>query len=393
MSDELIGSTAKESQIQNPKSKIQNARIALVHDYLNEHGGAENVVEEFIAMFPDAPLYTSLFEPKVMGKAFSQHEIRTSFMQRLPKRKAIAKGYLPLYPFAFRQFDLSSFDIILSSASSFAKWVRKGRAVHFCYCHTPTRFVWMQDEYLSREGSGGLKQRLLRPLLNRLRDLDYRAAQRVDYFIANSQLTAERIRRFYKRDSIVINPPIRLAEFESLELKKSPSIEEGGYFLCLSRLLPYKRIDLAVAAANQIGVPLVVIGDGPERAALEREVGPMVKMLGRLPRAEVLRYIAGCTAFIFPGVDDFGITPIEVMAAGRPVIAYSQGGALETVVEGETGTFFHEQTAFALAAAMQPFDPAAFDPAICRAHAAQFDVDHFASRLLDFMASKYDSRH
>ncbi len=377
------------STIQHSSFNIQHCRIALVHDYLNEQGGAENVVEELLALFPDAPLYTSLFEPKVMSKAFSHHEVRTSFMQRLPKRKAVAKGYLPLYPFAFRQFDLSGFDIILSSASSFAKWVRKGRAMHFCYCHTPTRFVWMQDEYLSREGGGGLKRRLLRPLLNRLRDLDYRAAQEVDYFIANSQLTAERIRRFYQRESIVINPPIKLAEFESIELKKAPTLAEGGYFLCLSRLLPYKRVDLAVAAANQLGVPLVVIGTGPERAKLEREAGPTVKLLGRLPRAEVLRYIAGCTAFVFPGVDDFGITPVEVMAAGRAVVAYAEGGALETVVAGETGCFFYRQTAAELAAAMRDFDPAAFDPAVCRARAAQFDVDHFATRLLGFMASKY----
>lgn len=366
------------------------AKIALVHDYLNEHGGAENVVEVWLEMFPNAPLYTSLFQPQVMSPAFQQARVQSSFMQALPKRKAIAKGYLPLYPLAFRRFDFSAFDVILSSASSFAKWVNKSNALHFCYCHTPTRFLWMSGEYLGREGIAGLKRRVLLPLLDRLRAADYRAAQAVDYFIANSQTTAERIRRFYGRESVVINPPVRLAEFAGQPLTPAPKLSDGGYFLCLSRLLPYKRIDLAVQAANLAQLPLVVIGDGPARAQIAQMAGPTVRVLGRLSRAETLDYIRGCTAFVFPGVDDFGITPLEVMAAGRPVIAFGEGGALETVVAGATGSFFAKQEGQLLAEVLTAFDPAAFDPATCRARAAEFDVAHFSRKLLAFVSERYE---
>ncbi len=362
--------------------------IALVHDYCFEQGGAENVVEVLLQLFPTAPLYTSIYDPDVMSAAFHQAEVRTSFLQRITRRKRYAKALLPLYPAAFARFDLAGYDLILSNASAFAKNVRKAPgAVHLCYCHSPTHFLWFDQAYLAHHTP--TVRRLTRLALPTLRRLDYQAAQRVDVLIANSAAVARRIEQCYHRSSVVIHPPVQLAEFDA------PADRPAGPddpFLVLSRLVGYKRVDLVVEAANQLGAPLIVVGDGPERGRLEALAGPTVRFTGRVPRAEVRRYLRECRALVFPGEEDFGLTPLEAMASGRPVVAYAAGGALETVVDGVTGVFFHEQTVASLAAALASLRPGAFYPAALRAHAARFDVAGFKTRMGQFVEEQYAQR-
>jgi glycosyltransferase involved in cell wall biosynthesis len=359
-------------------------KVALVHDYCFEQGGAENVVEVLLELFPTAPLYTSIYDPPTMSAAFRRADVRTSFLQRIVRQKRYAKAFLPLYPAAFAGFDLVAYDLVLSSASSFAKCVRVAPgARHICYCYSPTHFLWADHDYL-RSYSRRVRwlTQLTHPVLRRL---DYRAAQRVDAFIAISQVVAARIARYYNRPATVIPPPIRLAEFPVISDPPPPDAP----FLVLSRLVGYKRVDLAVEAANRLRVPLLIVGDGPDRARLEALAGPTVRFAGRVPRADVPRLLHEARALIFPGEEDFGLTPLEAMAAGTPVVAYAAGGALETVVDGETGIFFTEQTVDSLAAALAGLRREAFDSRVLRAHAAQFDVAVFQRRLRAFVEAHY----
>jgi glycosyltransferase involved in cell wall biosynthesis len=302
-------------------------------------------------------------------------------MQRLPGVTHRHQAYMPLYPLAFRSFDLRGYDLVLSNKSGFCHGVRTGpNMTHICYCLTPTRFLWMYESYRQRESIGELADAALRPLLSLLRRWDYAAAQRVDHFVAISSAVQERIRNFYNRESVVIHPPV------DTERYTSSGEPPGDYFLVVGRLIPYKRVDLAVRAFTQLGLPLVVVGDGRDRAKLEAIAGPNVTFRGRVAYGEeLLTLYRRCRAFIFPGLEDFGIAPVEAQAAGRPVIAYAGGGALDTVQEGITGTFFREQTPEALAAAVQGFDPAAYDPAACRASAERFSVETFKHKLLTFI--------
>jgi glycosyltransferase involved in cell wall biosynthesis len=359
-------------------------KVALVHDYCFEQGGAENVVEVLLGLFPGAPLYTSIYDPPVMADAFRAADVRTSFLQHITRRKRYATALLPLYPLAYAQFDLRGYDLVLSSASSFAKGVRVPvGTLHLCYCHRPARFLWLENTYLV--GRARRTHQLARLVFPVLRRLDYRAAQRVDAFIANSAVVARRIARFYHRTATVIHPPIHLAEFAP---NPDPPAPDAPY-LILSRLVGYKRVDLAVQAANQLQAPLLVVGDGPDRARLEALAGPTVRFTGRVPRAEVRRYLQACRALLFPGEEDFGLTPLEAMASGRPVVAYAAGGALETVVAGSTGVFFQEQTAASLVAALESLAQISFSPQQLRAHAARFDVAVFTAQLLDFVTDMY----
>jgi len=359
--------------------------VALIHDWLNQMGGAENVLERLVELFPEAPIYTSMYGPSLMPPAYRSWDIRTSFMQRLPGVTLHHRVYLPLYPLAFSSFNLRGYDLVLSNKSGFCHGVRTAPGtLHICYCLTPTRFLWMYESYREREGIGALADVALRPLLALLRRWDYAMAQRVDHFIAISTAVQERIRRFYGRESVIIHPPVDTERY-------TPSNEPPeDYFLVVGRLIPYKRIDLAVRAFTQLGLPLVVVGDGRDRAKLEAMAGPNVTFRGRLPHGrELLTLYRRCRAFIFPGLEDFGIAPVEAQATGRPVIAYAAGGALDTVQEGITGTFFHEQTPEALAAVVQDFDPADYDPAACRANAERFSVGEFERKLLNFIEEKY----
>ncbi len=353
---------------------------ALVHDWLNQYGGAEKVLEVLVRLFPGAPVYTSMYAPGRMPVEYRHWDIRTSFMQALPGVTVRHQAYLPVYPTAFSRMDLRGHDLILSNKSAFCHGVScPVGAVHVCYCLTPTRFLWQYEAYRRREALPVVMDAALRPIIARLRAWDYAAAQRVHHFIAISTDIHERIREHYQRDSIIIYPPVELEQFTA------PPEPPGDYFLAGGRLIPYKRTDLAVQACNRRGLKLLVYGDGRDRAALERMAGPTITFLGRVPAPELARLYRGARAFLFPGLEDFGIAPVEAQAAGRPVIAYAGGGALDTVLPGVTGEHFGEQTPEALAATLEQFDPSAYDPTACRANAARFGVARFERELRAFL--------
>jgi glycosyltransferase involved in cell wall biosynthesis len=355
--------------------------LALIHDWLNQLGGAEDVLETLVAMFPGAPIFTSIYWREKMPAHYRQWPIRVSFMDRLPAIHRHHQPYLPLYPFAFQSFDLSAYDLILSNKSGFCHGVRKPPgAVHVCYCLTPTRYVWGFDDYAAREGLSPAQIQILRPVLNLLKQWDKAAAARVDHFIAISSEVRRRIASFYGRDSAIIYPPVNTDRFDIAD-------SVGDYFLCLGRLIPYKRVDLAVQACTALNLPLLVGGDGRDRARLERMAGPTVKFLGRVSEADLPGLVARCRAFIFPGLEDFGIAPVQAMAAGRPVIAFAGGGALDTVIENQTGHLFHQPTVQSLIFTLQSFNPSRFDPLAIRAHALQFDRKVFQQGLRDFLTS------
>ena len=360
---------------------LQGLRVAIVHDWLNQAGGAEVVLRALKSMFPNAPVYTSIYWPDAVPD-MRGWDIRVSFMDRLPGVHRHHQPYLPLYPLAFERFDLRDYDLVLSNKSGFCHGViTPPETRHLCYCLTPTRYLWQTEAYLRREQVGALGRAGLRLVLPWLRRWDRRAArERVDAFAAISREIQARIRRFYGRDAVVIYPPVDVRRFQ-------PSRNGiGDYFLVLSRLVPYKRLDLAIQAFNKLGLPLVVIGDGRDRPHLEAMAGPNIRFLGRQPDHVVREYLAHCQALVFPGYEDFGLTPVEAQAAGRPVIAYAAGGALDTVIDGVTGTFFHEQTSEALAEAVARFDARRFDPCVIREHARRFDLSHFQQRLRVWVA-------
>jgi glycosyltransferase involved in cell wall biosynthesis len=343
-------------------------------------GGAERVLEVLVRMFPGAPIYTSMYAPARMPAAYRAWNIRTSFMQALPAVTARHQAYLPLYPLAFSRFDLRDHDFILSNKSAFCHGVTAPPgAVHVCYCLTPTRFLWQYEAYRAREALPGALDGGLRPMIARLRRWDYAAAQRVHHFIAISTEIQERIRQYYNRTSTIIYPPV---DVESFRPNGRP-VED--YYLAGGRLIPYKRTDIAVRACTELGLRLLVFGDGRDRAALQRLAGPTVQFLGRVSETELNTLYANAQAFIFPGREDFGIAPLESQAAGRPVIAFAAGGSLDTVLPGRTGELFAEQTPEALAAVLAHFDPAAYDPAACRANAGRFGVERFERELREFI--------
>jgi glycosyltransferase involved in cell wall biosynthesis len=368
------------------KREISNVRLALVHDWLNQLGGAEDVLRELVSMAPRAPVYTSIYWRAGMPDYYQAWDIRTSWMDRIPGIYHRHQPYLPLYPIAFSGMELSGYDAVVSNKSGFCHGIRTGDAVHICYCLTPTRYVWDFDSYAAHEALPSIARIAIRPLITALRRWDYQAAQRVTHFVAISSEVQARIRRHYGRKSVVIPPPVNTAAF-SRDRRGAPEFGglPAGYYLIVSRLVPYRRIDLAVEAFNQLGLPLVIAGDGRDRARLQALAGPNVRFLGRVPDEYLAKLFAGCRAYVLPGVEDFGIAPVQAQAAGRPVVAYGAGGALDTVTGGETGVFFVEQTPEALAAVVSTFDPEDVDPGACRANAERFSKDRFAERLRGFV--------
>ena len=359
-------------------------KIALVHDWLNQRGGAEDVLEALVEIFPGAPIYTSLYDPAVMPTFYRDWDIRPLWLDRAPGIHTHHQQYLPLYPAAWGGLDLSDYDVVLSNKSGFCHGFRKGpNTLHICYCLAPTRYVWQLDSYLAREGIGGPMKAGLKAITPPLRRWDYAAAQRVDRFIAISTEIQRRIQTYYERTSDLIYPPVDCARFQ-------PGDEVGDYFLVLSRLIPYKRIDLAVQAATRLNVPLKVGGKGRDLDRLRALAGPTVEFLGFVPDADVPGLMAGCRAFLFPGLEDFGITPVQAQAAGRPVLAFRGGGALDTVIPGRTGELFDAQSVDSLAGVMATFDPAAYDPAALRAHALQFDKPAFAQQIRAYVEQAWN---
>jgi|SRR5579859_493742 len=362
-------------------------RVALVHDYLTQYGGAEKVLEALHALYPAAPVYTSVYARDTMPAHFREWTIHTSFMQRLRLFRRRHQLGLVFYSTAFERFDLSQYDLVISSSSAWAKGVITGpQTLHLCYCHAPMRFVWHYHDYLRGESVGPLGRLLLPFVLGYVRLWDEVSAQRVDAYIANSREVARRIGKYYRRPATVINPPVDLAQY-------TVAAHYDDYFLVVSRLVPYKRLDIVIAAFNQLGLPLKVVGRGRQQTELQAAAGPNIEFLGAVSQAALRTLYAGCRALIWPEAADFGIAPVEVQASGRPVIAYAAGGALETVIDGETGIFFHQQTPAALVAAVQSFDAGHFDPARIRRHAEQYDVPVFTRRMAEFVAAALADSH
>jgi glycosyltransferase involved in cell wall biosynthesis len=356
-------------------------KVAIVHYWLTNWRGGEKVLESLAALFPEADIYAHVVDLAVVEDSpLKGRSIRTTFIQRLPFAQRWYQKYLPLMPLALEQLDLRGYDLVISSESGPAKGVVVPPGVHhLCYCHTPMRYVWdMYHEYLAH--AGWLTRILMRPLIHYLRLWDRLSADRVDHFVANSAFVSKRIQKFYRRESVVIHPAIDMSEFVL-------SPEHDDFYLVVGALVRYKKADLAVHAFNQLGIPLVVIGDGELYSEIKAVAGPNIKILGRQSREVVLDHYRRCKALIFPGVEDFGIVPLEAMATGKPVIAYGEGGALETVVNGLTGLHFFEQTKDSLVAAVDRMERAEvqFNASAIREHAAKFDSVRFRTELLAFI--------
>ena len=354
-------------------------RIALFQDYLAQNGGAERVTEAIHQALPEAEIHTTMMVPERLSPYFKEQEIRTTWMQALPAKGTLYRHYFFLYPFAVESAQLREYDLILSSCSGYAKGVRRAESsVHVCYCHNPMRWVWRFPEYMQRETFSRPLKTALQLMTQGLKQWELRAATRPDYYIANSHIVAKRLRTAFGVDATVIEPPIVTSRFWI-------SREIGDYYLILSRLNPYKRIDLAVEACTRTGRRLVVIGDGPDRERLKALAGPTVTFLGRQPDAAVNRYASHCRALIFPGEEDFGMAPLEVNAAGRPVVAYGAGGATETVIEGLNGVLFSEQIVESLVAALEQLETQTWNPPAIRRNAQRYDIRVFQQRLLDYL--------
>jgi glycosyltransferase involved in cell wall biosynthesis len=354
-------------------------KIAVVHDYFTQLGGAEKVAEELYKMLPSADLYATVALRDKMPESIRDVPVRTSWMQHLPQMRRFYRMYFPLYPFGVSSLDLSQYELVVSSSSGYVKGVRVAPdAIHVCYCHTPMRWVWSFDSYSSRESFGQGIRALLPTVIRRLRAWDEAAARQPDHFVANSRMIAARILRAYGRHAEVIAPPIDIQRFSMTDVHED-------YYIVLARLVAYKRIDLAVEACTRLGRRLIVIGSGTAQESLARSAGPTVKFVGRISDEEVERYVSSCRALLFPGEEDFGMAPIEVAAAGRPTIAYGQGGALETIIEDETGLFFREQSADSLMDAILRFEQQTWNPRVIRAHAEGFSTESFQQKFLSFL--------
>jgi glycosyltransferase involved in cell wall biosynthesis len=364
-------------------------RVAIVHYWLVNMRGGERVLEALCELYPEADIFTHVYAPDRMSETIRRHRVQTTFVGRLPWARRLYQSYLPLMPLALEQLDLRAYDLVISSESGPAKGVlTRPDALHLCYCHTPMRYVWnMYQEY--RDGLSGLKRLAMSLLLHRIRQWDVTTAARVDHFVANSHNVARRIRKYYRRDAMVIQPPVDLARFGDV----APAPAED-FYLCIGQMIPYKQVGIAIRAFNQLGKRLVVIGEGKEREALGRLAGPNITFLDRVDDTVLRDHYARCRALVFTAEEDFGIVPLEAMAAGKPVIAYGKGGALETVVPGRTGVLFPQQTPESLIEAVHRFERIenSFDPAEIAAHAATFSKDRFKQDFRAFVDNVMGAR-
>jgi glycosyltransferase involved in cell wall biosynthesis len=358
-------------------------RIAIVHDWLTTAGGAELVVEELHRLFPQAPIYTSVYDAEAVS-AFKNADVRTTYLQqKLPKSLRYKHTLWPtLRAKAFRQLDLSDFDIIISSSSAEAKAVRKTRPdqIHIAYIHTPIRYYWSHYEEFRREFSFGIFTPFIRPfiplLVKKMRQKDLESIEGIDTLIANSTVTQERIKKYYNRPSTVVHPPVLIDRFTP-----PPKGERNGYIIW-GRHVPYKRFDLAIKAANILKIPLTIIGSGVDTDRLKSLAGPTVTFTGRISDEELVKRAQSAKAFLFPGEEDFGIAAVEALAAGTPVVAYAKGGALDIVQDGESGVLFHAQTVNSLVDALRRFEDLSFLPATLHRKAKRFDKGLFATKIL-----------
>jgi glycosyltransferase involved in cell wall biosynthesis len=360
--------------------EINMYKVALVQDYLAQMGGAERVTEVLHQMLPDADLYTTLAVPDRLSSYLREAQPKTTWMQSLPAKSRLYRHYFFLYPFGIEAIRLDDYDLIVSSCCGYAKGVKRHLgAVHVCYCHNPMRWVWRFSDYVSRDKFNGLTKLALSAIVKGLKQWEKRAATRPDFYIANSRIVADRLRSAFGVEAEVIEPPIVTSRFKV-------SAEIDDYYLILSRLVPYKRVDLAVEACTRTGRKLVVIGDGSDRARLEKMAGPTVTFLGRQNDATVDRYASRCLALILPGEEDFGMAPLEINAAGRPVVAYGAGGATETIIGNLNGVLFRQQSVESLIEALEECESKDWDATAIRCHALRYDVSVFQERMLSFLA-------
>ena len=364
--------------------KGETVKVAIVHDWLTGMRGGERVLEILCELYPDAPVYTLFYNPARMSKAINERKIRTSFLQKLPFSLKMYRRYLPLFPIAVEQFDLREYDVVISSSHCVAKGaLTTSDTLHICYCYTPLRYAWdMYEEYFGKDRISCVERSIIRPIINYLRVWDVASSRRVDCFAAISHNVARRIEKYYRREAQVIHPPVDTSFF-------MPGNDRGNFFLVVSAMVPYKRVEIVVDAFNKLGLPLKVVGGGPLRKKIERKAKRNVEFLGEVSDRELLGLYQRCRALVFAGVEDFGIAPLEAQAAGRPVIAYGRGGFLETVVEGKTGIFFNEQSSFSLIDAVRKFQKMDFDPELIRNHALQFDTNVFRQKIHDYVEKRY----
>ncbi len=355
-------------------------KVALVHDYLTQYGGAERVLAALCELFPRAPIYTLVYNEKLTGGAFKDRIIRPSFIQNIPFSKKNHRIFSPLMPLAIEQFDFSHYDLVISDSSGYAKGiVVKSGVYHLDYCHTPLRYAWDDShKYLEEFGFPKLLKSIIPFFISYLRIWDREASSRVDKFIANSEFVRERIKKYYNRESSVLNPPVDASRFNISE-------DVGDYYLMVGRLVAYKRFDLAISVFNELGWNLKIIGDGPERNRLKKMAKDNIEFLGLVSDSTLPKYYSHARALIFPQEEDFGIVPLESMASGRPVIAFRGGGALETIEEDSTGRFFDFQTTLSLYDIVRDFKESYFDSQYIREHALKYDKAVFKQKFMDIV--------
>jgi glycosyltransferase involved in cell wall biosynthesis len=359
-------------------------RIALVHDYLVQYGGAERVLECFTELFPQATIYTLVYNKKAMHGFFADRKIRTSFIQKIPFAKEKHRLFPQLMPMAIEQFDFSPYDIVLSDSSSYAKGIVTGpQTLHICYMHTPMRYAWDDcQKYTSDFDFPNFIKKLVPFAMNYIRIWDRISAERPDRIIANSNFVAKRIKKYYKRDSTVIHPPVNFDSFYATS-------ENDGSFLMVGRLVAYKRHDITIKAFNKLGLKLRIIGRGPEMKNLEKLAGSNIEFLGRVSDEDLPKYYAQCRAFIFPQEEDFGIVAMEALASGKPIVAFRGGDVVEHVEEGKTGVFFAKQTVEDIVQAVQKLDKLKNDPTYSREQARKFDKKIFKEKIKTYIDNEY----
>lgn len=359
-------------------------KIALVHDYLVQYGGAERVLQAFTELFPYAPIYTLIHDDEAMRGQFADKRIYTSFLQNLPFSRKRHRFFPPLMPLAIEEFDFTKYDIVLSDSSSYAKGIiTRPETLHICYMHTPMRYAWDDcQKYTQDFGFPNFVKKLVPFFMSPIRLWDKGSADRVDRYLANSQFVAKRIKKYYRKEATVIHPPVNVDQFYIAKPE-----ERKDYFLMVGRLIAYKRHDIAIEAFNRLGLPLKIIGRGPEMKRLQKMAGPTIEFLGRVSEEELPKYYAECRGFVFPQEEDFGIVAIEAMASGRPLIAYRGGDIVEHMEEGQMGVYFDEQTPEAIVQAMALFDENRYDAASIRSRALRFDKEQFKATMKDYITN------
>lgn len=369
------------------KINFAEIRTAIAHDQLTLAGGvagSEKVLLALKQLFPSAPIYTTLYNSQNQSNYFKDWDIRTSFIQNLPRAKSLYQMYLPLMPTAVEQLNFEGYDLVLSSHHSVIKGIiTNPETLHICYCHTPMRYAWdLYHLYIAKDDVKEWQKPLIPWLMNYLRTWDRVSADRVDEFIANSNHVARRIKKYYRREATVIYPPVETSRF-------IPTGDKEDFYLMVGRMVAYKRHDLAIEAFNKNGKDLIIIGDGPERSRLENKAKQNIKFLGRQPDNIVVNYLQRCKLFIFPGEEDFGIAPVEAMACGKPIIAYKKGGVLETVKEGITGIFFPEATSDSLNEAILLSEKVTWSSEQIALHASLFSQERFNKEIISFIKTKF----